>query len=294
MLEDLYGITYGSYNAPVNLGSGGWNTAGGGAVILNITNALNVAGSILANGGAGGETGSGGSIYITAGSLTGAGSLSASAGSGVEGGGGRIAVIASTSGYSGTIQAYGAASTNTGAAGTIFIQTPSTNGTLIIDNNSVASIGYAQIPSANYSGTVFDQIWLKHNGRLQMNYPSTFTINSVSNVIGDGTGELRPDGLLTTPASLSISSYTLSISSFSSVPSLTYLDVGNAAIFNLGGSTQTPVVNLSSITIENGGILTHWANSTTGAGEIHKLNLTLSSVTINAGGKIDVTSKDTL
>ena len=33
----LYTITYGSYTAPTNLGSGGWNTAGGGAVILNVT-----------------------------------------------------------------------------------------------------------------------------------------------------------------------------------------------------------------------------------------------------------------
>ena len=289
-------MAYGSYSAPSNIGSGGntGGTSGGGAVILNIASTLTVNGSILADGAAvnGQNTGSGGSIYITAGYLTGAGTLSAQGGGnggGARGGsGGRVAVIASTATYSGAYKVYGAngPAGMIGAAGTLFIKTPGTTGTLIIDNTNLAASGYSYIAAANYN-SAFDGIQLNHQGRLDMTYPSTFTLTS-TNVSGDGTGELRPDGLLTTPASLSISSYTLSISSFSSAPNLTYLDIGYAGTFNLGGSTQTPVVNLSSVTIESSGTLTHWANSTA---EVHKLNLTLSSMTILSGGRINVTGQ---
>ena len=70
---------------------------------------------------------------------------------------------------------------------------------------------------------------------------------------------------------------------------MTYLDIGYNGAVNLGGVTQAPVVNLSSITIESGGLLTHWYNQRNA--EDHKLNLTLNSMTINAGGKIDATIK---
>src|SRR4029077_6059062 len=86
--------------------------------------------------------GSGGSIYITATSLSGNGLLSAFGGNwspdGRVGGGGRIAVIASTSAWTGTWRAWGNAASNggTSAAGTVFIQSPGKNGTLIVDNNN--------------------------------------------------------------------------------------------------------------------------------------------------------------
>ena len=127
---------------------------------------------------------------------------------------------------------------------------------------------YTGISSGVYTGASFDQVKLLHSGRLWIPYSSTYTVTA-SSVVADGVAgdELRVDGQLNTPASLTISSYTLTISSFSSMPALTYLDIGYAAGFNLGGSTQTPVVNLSSITVENNGLLTHWANSTTAAGK---------------------------
>ena len=104
----------------MNLGSGGYGTSGGGAVILNIANTLVVNGSIIANGAGGSnQTGSGGSIYLTAGALTGTGTglLSADGGGSSGGGsGGRIAVIASTSVYSGSYQAYGTSGFNGQAA----------------------------------------------------------------------------------------------------------------------------------------------------------------------------------
>ena len=92
----------------------------------------------------------------------------------------------------------------TGAAGTIFIKTPGTNGTLIIDNNmnvSTDTLGsdfYTALSSADYTST-FDKIQLLHGGHLQMIYPSTFTM-TVSSFSVDGLGgdELRVDGTLNT------------------------------------------------------------------------------------------------
>ena len=298
-----HGPVYGSYNAPINLGSGGNATAGGGAVILNVTNALTVNGIITADATGTNNTGigSGGSIYINAGSLIGAGTLSAQGLSTNNlpsggGGGGRIAVIASTSSFSGSYQAYGGTgnpSTVNAAAGTIFIKTPGNTGTLIVDNASHPNAGgfYTKMSSADYSSS-FDQIQLNHVAALWMPYPSTFTITSGGNVFGDGTAdEFKLDGLLNSPAALTVSSYTLTISSYSTAPSATSLNIGYAGIFNLGGISQTPIANVSTITIQNNGMLTHWPNSTTALGEQHKLNLTLSSMTIQSGGSISVVGK---
>ena len=258
-------------------------------MILNIASTLTVNGSILVDGQAGDLNGSGGSIFITAGSLTGAGTLSATGGTGgtSSGGGGRVAIIASTSSWAGTVNVYsGSSGFANGSAGTLFIKTPGNNGNLIIDNGSLGSSFYTQLTPGNYVGLI-DNIQLRHKGRLWMQYPSTYTITSVGNVTGDVAGdELRLDGLLNTPASLTISSYTLTFSSFSTMPSLTYLDIGYAGELNIGGNTQAPVANLSSMTIENNGVLTHWANSTS---EVHKINLALSTMTMNTGSQINVT-----
>lgn len=98
-------ILYGSATAPATLGSGGGNGgAGGGAITLNLSGNLSVAGNIYAKGGNGGTntgSGAGGSIYITAIDLSGTGNISANGGSSGSGGGGgsggRITIY-----YSGT------------------------------------------------------------------------------------------------------------------------------------------------------------------------------------------------
>ncbi|OGR51390.1 MAG: hypothetical protein A2049_01655 [Elusimicrobia bacterium GWA2_62_23] len=80
--------------------------------------------------------------------MTGSGTLDAGGGNGTYdgGGGGRIAVISSTAGFTGTIRAYGdSASEQNSAAGTVFIKTPGTNGTLIIDNNNIATARYTGV-----------------------------------------------------------------------------------------------------------------------------------------------------
>jgi len=96
--------TYGSLIEPTDLGSGGAGGAGGGAIILNISNTLEINGSISANGESDSTQGggSGGSIYIKTDVLKGLFSsiISANGGNGRMsggsraggGGGGRIAI----------------------------------------------------------------------------------------------------------------------------------------------------------------------------------------------------------
>ena len=112
--------TYGSALAPVELGSGSWQKAGGGAVQLVVSGTLTLDGRITANGGnaaigigsSGGS--SGGSIYVITNALAGSGMLQANGGKGHfsyvyygAGGGGRIAVYYQSSTFTGTAEAKG-------------------------------------------------------------------------------------------------------------------------------------------------------------------------------------------
>ncbi|HNR32540.1 MAG TPA: PKD domain-containing protein, partial [Candidatus Hydrogenedentes bacterium] len=88
---------YGSAVLPADLGSGGGEGAGGGAIFLSVEGTLDVAGTVTANGAdACNGAGSGGTINISAGAFAGAGMLAADGGSSGcgqgGGGGGRIAV----------------------------------------------------------------------------------------------------------------------------------------------------------------------------------------------------------
>jgi hypothetical protein len=117
------GDTYGDWQTPVDLGSGGGHIAsygpggsGGGAIRLHATGQLDVDGTVSAAGGTGysrSSGGSGGSIWITAASLTGTGTLQADGGPaanlsyGGGGGGGRIAIDAAVNSFAGMIRAKG-------------------------------------------------------------------------------------------------------------------------------------------------------------------------------------------
>ena len=131
------GRAYGSLTNPTDLGSGGGaypslvaGGAGGGAIRLNVAGALQLNGTISANGidgatdGSGG--GSGGSVWVSARELSGAGTLSANGGmgkgTGGGGGGGRIAVYCFTNQFAGSIRAFGGGGERTGGAGTIYLR----------------------------------------------------------------------------------------------------------------------------------------------------------------------------
>ena len=176
------------YNAPVNIGSGGTCgtcMSGGGAVILNVTNQLTVNGPILAKGNGGGNNGSGGSIFLTVGTLAGNGTLDASGGSAGTGGagGGRIAVIGSTASFAGAIAAYGGTGSNPGAAGTIFIKSSGTNGTLIVNNNNLLSARGTFLGTSTSSGSyTFDSIQTLGLSSMTFVSFSSVTIVSTGNV----------------------------------------------------------------------------------------------------------------
>ncbi len=101
------GIPYGDPVSPWQPGSGGGGSSdqgghGGGAIRINLTGALSVAGDITANGGAGSADasrggGSGGSIWINCATFEGSGLIKANGGAGGGhgglGSGGRIALI---------------------------------------------------------------------------------------------------------------------------------------------------------------------------------------------------------
>ncbi len=150
-------------------GYGGRGGYGGGAVQLNVGGTLRVDGAIAADGGAmiysgssyyaGG--GSGGSVWITAGTFAGAGSVSANGGAGGTagggGGGGRIALYLNSDNFAGTIQALGGSGYQRGGAGTVFRQMNGTaRGQVRIDNGGNAGIVTTLTNAFWSAGTSFD------------------------------------------------------------------------------------------------------------------------------------------
>ena len=187
------GKTYGSYSAPVNLGSGGGTGFGGGAVILNVTNTAQVDGNILADGGASGAyPGAGGSIFITASALSGAGTLTAVGSPLLEARAPAAADVSPSSRPPAAGRARFETTAvpepggNNGAAGTIFIQAPGTNGTLTVDNNNVISPRATYLGTAASSGSyTFDSILSQRKSSVIFVSFSTVAIAG-ANVFGDG------------------------------------------------------------------------------------------------------------
>lgn len=140
---------YGSSTAPVDLGSGGSQYAGGGgngggALRLQVNGTLTNNGILSANAGpvtGYSSGGAGGSVFVTAQTLTGSGTFSANGGlnsdqGGKDGGGGRIAVSyangAAFTGFAAS-SVRGGVSASTGTA--VFIDTSVPNGNVSIYQN---------------------------------------------------------------------------------------------------------------------------------------------------------------
>ncbi len=153
------GIAYGLITQPTQLGSGGGNWignpagAGGGALRLDVSGTLTVAGTIAANGAVGfssAGSGSGGSIWINTDTLAGAGSITAHGSNGGgntwgAGGGGRIAAYFNASSFSGTIAAAGGFSASSqpsrGGAGTVLTKLAAAPYPAIIIDNNTTTLG---------------------------------------------------------------------------------------------------------------------------------------------------------
>ena len=130
------GITYGSYQEPLEFGSTSVESGsyGGGSVRLAVAGTLTVDGTITAGGQAGG------SVYLTAATLAGTGSIHADGGTAINtssggGGGGRIALLADALNFSGSLAAIGGTGGPAGGAGTVYTRvTAETYGRLSLDN----------------------------------------------------------------------------------------------------------------------------------------------------------------
>ncbi|MEI6603681.1 MAG: putative Ig domain-containing protein [Verrucomicrobiota bacterium] len=133
------GITYGSYQEPLEFGSTATynGSYGGGSVRLAVAGTLTVDGSISAAGQTGGA---GGSIFLTAATLAGSGSIHADGGNAINtssggGGGGRVALLADALSFSGSLTAIGGTGGPAGGAGTVYTRvTAQTYGQLSLDN----------------------------------------------------------------------------------------------------------------------------------------------------------------
>jgi len=278
--------TYGSFSAPVTLGSG-HNGSGGGAVALKVSGSTTVTGSILANGDSSNtDPPAGGSVLITTATISGAGTISANGGNTIwsgqcfgTSGGGRVAVYltqggASFSGLTVTPQAFGGNNSGDnsaclGAAGTVYLDSTdnsSLDGRLIIDNNDRHSKTWitTEIPSGQTWTP--GALYLANAGVLGVKTGTTLNLSSTA-ITSDA--DARNDGIrynggtLTPPSTLTISNWTL---------------IADAAL-NL---TTNLVVG------SNGGI-THSGNV---SAETYKMDLTVNgNLTVNSGGIVDVTGR---
>lgn len=207
------GGTYGSFTAPVNLGSGGGaqNTngvggSGGGAIKINATGTITVAGTITTNGGDGNTWsggGAGGSIWLVAPTIAGSGTITANGGNGTagggSGGGGRIYLSHSSSfTYGGTISdTAGATGAHIGTNGTNVLY-DSTNNDIYIKSSQTWNAN----PSLEGSSFTYHNVAIQNNSTLSLiGYYTTnsngvgqtftvanFTINSGSSVAADSGG----------------------------------------------------------------------------------------------------------
>jgi len=203
----LGGNTYGSATNPIFLGSGGGDDTssgsgtggtGGGAIILNVTNTLTVAGTLSAAGlgnGTGREAGggAGGTIALTVATLAGDGSISANGGDGQSngssvggggGGAGRILVSGNTVNlgltFNGTMTVTGGAKGGTGVAtagadGTIFIDptiSSAANQAFTVGDSATAN-SIITITNRAYTttGTV-----ISNTGELRVKIPAAFNM----------------------------------------------------------------------------------------------------------------------
>jgi hypothetical protein len=304
------GAAYGSVNEPITIGSGGGISSssartgrGGGAIKLIITNAIAIEGIIDASGlnGSGGRSdggGAGGSVWITTASISGSGSIIANGGNGSHsvygdgggGGGGRIALHYDTDNSTfATLSAYGGSgpgNAQSGGAGTIVTKASTdTNGHLLVDNNNQSD---GALTTTAQSETV-NSITVQNQGKFHIAVSHTITntgsISGNASIYNSGIYN-HPSPTLTIPTGLTWYENGTDPHIGDTQP-ITDIIIDGTLEFQNQNTDITPT-SFNSITINNGGILTHQANTNT---QTDALNLDLDDLTINQGGKIDVSGK---
>ena len=308
-VEPTGGDAYCNIENPQKIGSGGGGRisdggAGGGLIILNVSGTLDIEGTISADGENGlaqrSGGGSGGGINITAGTITGTPSeFSFSGGNGqfdgAGGGGGGCAFIEATGASSldprtfsmdgGTGYAGGATS---GGAGLV-LHTDSGGEDIVYSIND--NVSYTVTPLL--STLTLDKLYISSNSIIAPDSGTTLTLVNndpffFSGTPADGTGILRlNEGALTTPTSLTIQDVQLEMDETGNWTNSSSVDliIGDGGILRQRFYTVSDVLNINSINIQSGGLLTHNENSTA---QTHVLNISAGSIDIDPGGEINV------
>ncbi len=294
--------TYGSVTNPTTLGSGGSYQSGGGAIILRVAGGCTLHGIIMADGGnfdsSFREGAAGGSVNLNADTLTGTGLLSANGNTNSMasqyngGGGGRIAVRLATGTDFGSVvmQAFGGPGSTYGAAGTLYRQIGTQaagQGNLIVDNRGSSSTASTLI-STNVTDALAGNVTLGTNAILAVASNTTLALSG--NVSGYTTNAYLKlvGGTVTVPAAFTFSNCTFWIANPSTCSPATSLTVPTNSIL-LSDATHTIA---GSLIVQDGGLVTHSANSTVAATPYNKVDLTIGgSLTVAAGGRIDVKQK---
>ncbi|HFC11120.1 MAG TPA: hypothetical protein ENJ75_02985 [Candidatus Kaiserbacteria bacterium] len=246
--------TYGSALHPIDLGSGGYGS-GGGAMQLIVAGMIQNDGRISADGY---SASSGGSIYVTTHTLTGTGVFSAMGGALFDdgsyhfpGGGGRILLRYATSSFSGTVTAAGQCATPSG---------------------SKICGGDGTVGMINTSGNT---LMLPKAWQFQSNKTTTFT-----NILLSGKQITSEPG-----ATISATNFTLSNASNVTLGDSVHL---NATNVTLGGKSTLSIADATDTTIRNLDI--SGSSKLTTAPE-HRLDLSLTDLTVSNGSTIDLSGK---
>jgi hypothetical protein len=232
----LGGNTVGSLTTPGAGSAGGTYSSsfvsgsGGGAMILNVTGALQVDGRISAAGGAGVSAnaggGAGGGINLNVGTLAGSGVIAANGGAGNGlgggGGGGRIAIVYTANAFSGLLTAYGGGGSAWGGAGTIYTKPSKQSwGQVLVDNGGRAGTNTSWLSAGTIDLTVMggaivsppsqqtlgnlliaSNAWMRFSTQ-SLNVMSNATVQAGGGILGDGTGYVGGQG----PGSGRLASY---------------------------------------------------------------------------------------
>ncbi|MFZ2188032.1 MAG: fibronectin type III domain-containing protein, partial [Candidatus Moraniibacteriota bacterium] len=167
-------------------------------------------------------------------------------------------------------------------------------GTLTLDTGSTFNM--ASLASLTVSGTLnigntqaLDALTsINHTGTININSGGTLSLNSLTSWAIGGALALNTGGtlslpvlpMLTIPASKTL---TLNSGATFTAESLDTIIVNGTVYLN--GVYSFPAVTM---TINSGGVLTHGANTTD---KVNYIDLTLASLDVQAGGKIDVNAK---
>ncbi len=292
-----WGDTYGSIQEPIDI-------AGGGAINLDIQGNTTIDGLVTAKGFAptyGNYRIAGGSIFIKAHqTLSGSGSLIVNGGNNTAyapGAGGRIAIYYKDNNFTGAMQAYGGSYSGSYAgAGTIYLKDyDELLGELIIDNNGHNNAYHK--PTPQYTGNMTDDnkilnlktLTVRSQGKFIINPDAKINFGNTSSFTGDNTGLIINQGALAGESLALQDGITLqdyyNNTNKSNIQDLT---IENNSTMEMMGYSLVNSLNLSNLTIQNGGVLTHGENDTS---QNNILNLNLDNLTIDAGGKIDLDAK---